>query len=65
MDENKTIHEGITDDIPIEEKNTTVADDNVNCLVAAVSKSAETVAEELGKSQPIAQGNTKSNTFQK
>jgi hypothetical protein len=67
MDENIKVHEGdtpIEDNIPMEEKNTTVSDEMANSLVSTVSSSIETVAQELGKSQPSVLGNEKSNRFQ-
>jgi len=68
MDERNRVHEGgtpIDENIPMEEKNTTVTDETTNCLVSTVSSSVETVAQELGKFQPITQANEKSNRFQK
>jgi len=68
MGENNRVHGQDTpteEFIPMEEKNTTVADEKVNCLVSAVSDSVETVSQELGRSLPLVQGNEKSNRFQK
>ena len=41
----------LNEPVPMEEKNTTTADERLNCLVSAVSDSVETVTKELADSQ--------------